>query len=529
MYYPDFETFRRIAGKGNLIPVYREILADTITPVLALMKLRSRKGLFLLESMEGGEKWGRYSFLGIDPRSTFRVRGNCVQIEDDRGIETLEHHGDPLRCLKEILTRYKPVRVEGLPRFFGGAVGYLSYDMVRYFEGIPDSGAKDIEGDDATFFITDTLLIFDNVRHTVKVLACAFLEEEKEFDTAYCDVKAKIEALIFELLRPETGGNDDSIDRIDKQKLPAFSPSMAPKGLKPSAETSEENGHHEGVGLQATRGECARSIRFKSIVERAKEYILSGDIIQVVLSQRFQYDGKMDPVNLYRSLRHVNPSPYLFYLQFEDQIMIGSSPEVMVRLEDEQVELKPIAGTRPRGKNEQEDRRLADELLNDPKERAEHVMLVDLGRNDLGRIGRTGSVQVTQLMAVERYSHVMHMVSNIKAYLDEGKDGFDVVRATFPAGTLSGAPKVRAMEIIEELEPSRRGPYGGAVGYFSYSGNMDLCITIRTILLRDERIIIQAGAGIVADSDPDREYEEVNHKAAALIKAVELAASGLEI
>ncbi|RJR41752.1 MAG: anthranilate synthase component I [Desulfobacteraceae bacterium] len=516
MYCPDLETFRRIADKGNLIPVYREILADTITPVLALMRLRAKKGLFLLESMEGGEKWGRYSFLGIDPHSTFRVRGNQVLIEDDRGIKKLEHRGDPLRFLKEMLIRYKPVIVEGLPRFFGGAVGYLSYDMVRYFERIPDSGAKDIEADDAAFFITDTLLIFDNVKHTIKVLACAFLEENEGVEPAYREVKTRIDSLIGDLLQPGDDGDGASEAGIDKEKLPA--------------ETIEENGRSpQGVGLQAKRGEDARRIRFKSMVERAKEYILSGDIIQVVLSQRFEHEKNMNPVQLYRALRHINPSPYLFYLQFDDQTMIGSSPEVMVRLEDQQVELKPIAGTRPRGRSEQEDRRLADELLNDPKERAEHVMLVDLGRNDLGRIGRTGSVQVTQLMAVERYSHVMHLVSNIKAYLDEGKDAFDVVRATFPAGTLSGAPKIRAMEIIEELEPSRRGPYGGAVGYFSYSGNMDLCITIRTILMRNGRVIMQAGAGIVADSDPDREYEEVKHKAAALMKAIDLAASGLGI
>jgi anthranilate synthase component 1 len=498
MHRPDFETFRRLSGQGNLIPVYREILADTITPVLALMKLRSRPGLFLLESMEGGEKWGRYSFLGIDPHCTYRVRGDKALIQCARGDRAFKHKGDPLRFLKEMLVRYKPVSVEGLPRFYGGAVGYMSYDMVRYFERIPTAVGKDVEVDDAAFFITDTLLIFDNVKHTVKVLACGFLEENEDVWTVYNEAKGRVDGLISDLLQPESGGDGELPDPGVKGETPFFRPAMEPDG-------------------------------FKSLVKKAKEYILSGDIIQVVLSQRFQHEGSMDPVLLYRALRHINPSPYLFYLRFDDQILIGSSPEVMVRFEDEQVELKPIAGTRPRGKTEQEDRRLADELLEDPKERAEHVMLVDLGRNDLGRIGRTGSVQVTRLMAVERYSHVMHMVSDIKAYLQEGKDGFDVVRATFPAGTLSGAPKVRAMEIIEELEPSRRGPYGGAVGYFSYSGNIDLCITIRTILIRNNSIIIQAGAGIVADSDPDREYEEVKHKAEAMMRAVELAASGLEI
>jgi anthranilate synthase component 1 len=333
------------------------------------------------------------------------------------------------------------------------------------------------------------------VRHTIKVVSCALVEGVEDLRRVYEEALGRIESLISDLLQPESAREEEP---PAPDRKPLFSPEV------PSAV-------------------------FKSMVKKAREYILAGDVIQVVLSQRFRHEGVIEPVDLYRALRYINPSPYLFYLQFDDLTMIGSSPEGMVRIEDDVVELKPIAGTRPRGKTEQEDRRLADELLQDPKERAEHVMLVDLGRNDLGRIAATGSVQVTQLMAVERYSHVMHLVSNIKACLDDGKDSFDVVRATFPAGTLSGAPKIRAMEIIEELEPSRRGPYGGAVGYFSYSGNMDLCITIRTILIRGHRVHVQAGAGIVADSDPEREYEEVMHKARGVMKAVEMAAGGLRV
>lgn len=497
MYYPDFETFERLTARGNLIPVYKEILADTLTPVSALKRLRARPNVFLLESVEGGEKWGRYSFLGADAHCTFRVRGGDVLITEDSGCRTLCHQGDPMRFLKEILGRYRPVSVEGLPRFYGGAVGYLGYDMVRCFERLPIIASQETDTDDAMFSLTDTLLIFDNVKHTVKVVACARVEKGGNIRTVYEEATERIDLLVSALIRPE-------------EEAPANSTAPGPRrDIRFTSETPPE--------------------RFQEMVNRAKEYILSGDAIQVVLSRCFQCEDGIDPVALYRALRYINPSPYLFYLQFEDLKMIGSSPEVMVRLEDGLVELKPIAGTRPRGRTEQEDRRLAGELLEDPKERAEHVMLVDLGRNDLGRIARPGSVQIPQLMSVERYSHVMHLVSDIRAQLETGKDCFDVVRATFPAGTLSGAPKVRAMEIIEELEPSRRGPYGGAVGYFSYSGNMDLCITIRTILIRNGCLMVQAGAGIVADSDPEREDEEVMNKAKALMRAVELAASGLQI
>jgi anthranilate synthase component 1 len=493
MIHPDFETFRRLSGEGNLIPLFREILADTETPVTALMKLSAGPHVFLLESVEGGEKWARYSFLGSDPRLIFRVRGDEVIIEE-QGIERrIPHRGDPLGILKEIIERCRPVALPGLPRFFGGAVGFLGYDMVRYFERLPAGRGTSPVTDEAVFLITDTIIIFDNVRHTIKVVACAMTEGE-DLRKCYDGAVGRIDAMIALLRAPHP-------------ERPAIPKAHSPLPFK--SEMAPET--------------------YREMVRKAREYIASGDIIQVVLSQRLERECSADPIDLYRALRHVNPSPYLFFLRTGGVCLIGSSPEVMVRAEEGMAELKPIAGTRRRGKTEQEDRRLADELLQDPKERAEHVMLVDLGRNDLGRIARIGSVQVSQLMAVERYSHVMHLVSDVQAQLAEGKDAFDVIKATFPAGTLSGAPKVRAMEIIAELEPSRRGVYGGAVGYFSYGGNMDFGITIRTLLLADGKLYLQTGAGIVADSDPEAEYRETLGKAEGMIQAVRLAEDGFEL
>jgi anthranilate synthase component 1 len=497
MYRPSFEEFQKLAQKGNLVPVYREILADEETPVSALMKIGRQPYAFLLESVEGGEKWGRYTFLGADPRAVFRVKPGGVEVHENGTVPRMEPGEDPLACLKALMSRYRPVSPGGLPRFFGGAVGYLSYDMVRYFEKkLAKAPSPSPEVDDAVFLLTDSLLVFDNVRHTIKVVVCAYLPEgQKDLEAVYREAVGKVEGIIAGLRRPAV----------------------------PSGPLSGTGAETPDFGTNMTEE------AFKKIVRRAKEYIEQGDIIQVVLSQRFAAETSLDPVDLYRALRFVNPSPYLFFLKLGDLYLIGSSPEVMVRLEEGVAELRPIAGTRRRGKSEQEDRLLADELLNDPKERAEHVMLVDLGRNDLGRIARVGSVQVNQFMTVERYSHVMHLVSNVQAQLAEGKDCFDVLKATFPAGTLSGAPKVRAMEIIDELEPCRRGPYGGAMGYFSFSGNMDFGITIRTLVLEGGRLSLQVGAGIVADSDPDREHEETLNKAAGLMEAVRLAASGFEI
>jgi anthranilate synthase component 1 len=497
MYKPSFEEFKELSKRGNLVPVYREILADEETPVTALLKIRKRPYAFLLESVEGGEKWGRYTFLGADPLAVVRVKPEEVQVRSNGHLMQLPHGGDPLAVLKELLGRYRPVTVSGLPRFSGGAVGFLSYDMVRYFEkrlAKSPRGERDI--DDAVFMVTDTLIIFDNVRHTIKVVASARCDEGPGcLEGAYAEATAKIDGMIAQLQEP----------------------------IKPLLLRSGD--FRRGVEFESNMTPEA----FQEMVRRAKEYIGAGDIIQAVLSQRFSANNPLDPVDLYRALRFVNPSPYLFFLKMEDVHLIGSSPEVMVRVEDGFAELRPIAGTRRRGETEQEDRALADELLEDPKERAEHVMLVDLGRNDLGRIAAIGTVQVSQYMIVERYSHVMHLVSNVRAQLAGGKDCFDVMRACFPAGTLSGAPKVRAMEIIGELEPARRGPYGGAVGYLSFTGNMDFCITIRTMILRGETLSIQAGAGIVADSDPATEYEETLNKAAGMVKAVRLAARGFEL
>ncbi|OPY09076.1 MAG: Anthranilate synthase component 1 [Syntrophaceae bacterium PtaB.Bin095] len=494
MYEPDFETFTGMSEAGNLIPVYREILADTETPVSALMKMSARSHVFLLESVEGGEKWGRYTFLGADPQLIFTVRGDEVVIEKDGEARAIPHRGNPLAHLKNLLDGYRPVPLPGLPRFFGGAVGFLGYDMVRHFEKLPCRHPADAGLPDAVFLVTGTLVIFDNVRHTIKIVACVTVNDGDDLRALYESAAGRIESTVDLLRAPER-----------------------PAGNRP--------GTAAGIELRPNMTRDG----FKSLVDRAREYIAAGDIIQVVLSQRFTGQCGLDPVDLYRALRYTNPSPYLFFLKTGGMALIGSSPEVMVRLEEGVVELKPIAGTRRRGATEQEDRRLADELLADPKERAEHVMLVDLGRNDLGRIARIGSVQVNQLMAVERYSHVMHLVSHIQAQLAPGNDAFDVLRATFPAGTLTGAPKVRAMEIIEELEPARRGPYGGAVGYFSFSGNMDFCITIRTVLIHDGKASLQVGAGIVADSSPEAEHRECLGKAAAMMQAVRLVEAGFNL
>ena len=494
MYYPTFEQFEKLAERGNLIPVYREILADMETPVTALKKVGDGRHVFLFESVEGGEKWGRYTFLGTDPHTILRVQGDDVVIQEGASLSRHRHEGDPLRYLREIMNRFEPVPIDGLPRFYGGAVGFFAYDMVRYFERLPAHTTDEFHTDDAVFLLTDTMIIFDNIRHTIKVVACAVTDGNSDLRRIYDEKVMKIDALVDLMHAPLKG-----------------------------------NGGHDGPKRAKPLRSNMTPHAFRAMVTRARGYIHAGDAIQVVLSQRFECENGSDPIDLYRALRYINPSPYLFYLKLDDFILIGSSPEVMVRLEGKQVELRPIAGTRPRGKTEQADRDLAAELLNDPKERAEHVMLVDLGRNDLGRIARIGTVQVNQLMVVERYSHVMHLVSNIQAQVSEGRDCFDVLKATFPAGTLSGAPKVRAMEIIDELETVRRGPYGGAVGYFSYTGNMDFCITIRTMVVRNGRIFIQVGAGIVADSDPDREYEETLNKARGMMQAIELASTQFTI
>lgn len=492
MVTPDFATFCQLAAHGNLVPVYREIMADMDTPVTAFRKIDDGRYSFLLESIEGGEKWARYSFLGAGPSLVVRSRGNQVEVERNGVVEQQEAI-DPTTVVREVLSRYKPVEVAGLPRFVGGAVGYLGYDMVRHFEQLPSQRPDSIGAWDSLFMITDSLLIFDNVKQKIQVVATAHLDGTQSLEEAYLQAVVRVDGLVAQLRRPLAVGS----------------------GTRPASGS---------VGFSSNMTQAG----FEAAVERCKEYVRAGDIIQVVLSQRFSGDLTVDPFDIYRVLRTTNPSPYMFFLRCGETTVVGASPEVMVRKVGRKVELRPIAGTRPRGATPEEDVRLGKELLADPKERAEHVMLVDLGRNDLGRVCTSGSVEVSELMVIERYSHVMHIVSNVRGELLEGRDAFDLVRATFPAGTLSGAPKIRAMQIIDELEPLRRGVYGGAVGYISYSGNMDLAIAIRTLVIRDNKVHLQAGAGIVADSDPTAEWQETVNKAMAVRRAIEIAEQGLE-
>ncbi len=494
MHTPDKATFLKRAESGNLIPVWRELLADQETPVSAYERLRralEARGqgdyTFLLESVEGGEHIARYSFLGGCPLAVFRDHGDRVEVEHRDGrAETLE--GVPgLEAIKSHMSRYRPVADPALPPFYGGAVGYIGYDAIRQFE--PRVGLSDGEGlgwPEMMFLLVDTLVVFDRVRHTMKVVANAFIEGDPE--AAYNEAVARIDGLCRDL---ETS---------------------VPRYLLDAAEEPAEIEWVSNVERTA----------FEASVEKAKEYIRAGDIIQVVLSQRFQAECEVDALDVHRALRSVNPSPYMFCLEFGARKMIGSSPEIHVRCENGEVEIRPIAGTRPRAADAEEDRRLETELLADPKERAEHIMLVDLGRNDIGRVCTFGSVQVPELMVIERYSHVMHIVSSVLGRLDPAHDAYDLMAATFPAGTVSGAPKIRAMEIIGELETMKRGPYSGAVAYVGFSGNLDSCITIRTVLLEGRCAYVQAGAGIVADSDPAREYEETRNKARGMLKALAL-------
>lgn len=486
MIYPDIKEFKALSKKGNLIPVYKEILGDMDTPVSAYIKLRESPS-FLLESVIGGEKWARYSFLGINPSMLIKGSGKKVELINMKtsSFET----ANPLNVLKETMTEFKPVEMEGLPRFFGGLIGYLSYDMVRFIEELPDMQRDKLDMPDMFFMLTDTMLIFDSLKQTIKIVSNANLNG-KDPEEAYNKSCKMINDIAEKLKRP----------------VSLRAPSSA-----------SEKGFSSSFGSKES---------FLNAVLKAKDYIMAGDIIQVVLSQRFQKPCYTDPFSIYRALRVINPSPYMYYLDTGDMQVVGSSPEILVRLEGKKITLRPIAGTRKRGSDEKEDISLEKELRNDSKEKAEHIMLVDLGRNDVGRVAKTGSVRVTELMEVERYSHVMHMVSNVEGELKDGLDQFDVLKACFPAGTVTGAPKIRAMEIIEELEQEKRGPYAGALGYFSYSGNMDTCITIRTLLIKDSMVYVQAGAGIVADSEPEMEYKETLNKAMAMMKAVEMAEEG---
>ncbi len=483
--FPPRGDFRSLLASSSVVPVGARILADTETPVSLLARFApSSPHLFLLESAEGGERWGRYSFMGVSARATVAVYRHDVVIRQGIDEKRIPHHDAPLAVLRDLMKPYSLAHLPGLPPFCGGLVGYFSYETIHFFEPrVPNPLPP--ERPLAEFVIPDTLLIFDNIHHTLTALALAF-REDGDPDALFDAATARVHDLLSTLAQPP----------------PAPSPLGKTPIRKPAPIHPPEH--------------------FKGMVDQVKRHIFEGDIIQCVISQSFVGPAPDDLVSLYRAQRHVNPSPYLFFLKAQHCTLIGSSPETMIRLDHRTATLRPIAGTRPRGATEQEDRKLADSLLQDEKERAEHLMLVDLGRNELGRVALPGTVQVTDLMFVERYSHVMHLVSNIVADLEPGHDAFDLLASSFPAGTLSGAPKIRAMEIIAELEPEPRGPYGGAVGYVSFDGNMDFCICIRTAVAEHGRLTLRAGAGIVADSDPDAELHETLNKAAAMSRAIEL-------
>ena len=490
MINPTRAQFQQLSREHNLIPLFTEIPGDLDTPLSAFLKIDDSRNSFLLESVEGGERWARYSLLGSDPRIVIRWNGDTAEVLEGSQSRTVTSVSDPTRLLKEIMGRYRPATIPGLPKFFGGAVGFLSYDVVRKFERLPNLKKPGPGFHEAIFLLTRDMVIFDNVSHKIMLITTVSPDEYASVTHAYDEGCARLTSLEERM-------------RLTTPHPPPMETPSQPIEFVSNMEPSQ----------------------FEDIVLKAKEYIKAGDIIQVVLSQRFRGGGVSDPLNVYRGLRMINPSPYMFFIRAGDEVLAGSSPEVMVRLRNGEAVVRPIAGTRPRGATPVEDEELAKDLLADEKESAEHVMLVDLARNDLGRIAEPGTVRVDAFKTVERYSHVMHMVSNVRAKPAQGYDAFDILRATFPAGTLTGAPKIRAMEIIEELEPEHRGPYGGCVGYFSYTGSMDMGITIRTVTMKGNETFFQAGAGIVADSIPVREYEETMKKAEAMRKALALAGS----
>lgn len=490
--YPTREEFLQKADHGNLIPVYRDVLADMDTPVSAFKKLGDAEYAFLLESVEGGENMARYSFLGSNPLLTFRSKRQEVEITHANGRKESFRSELPLDCLRQIMQQYRPVIDSALPPFCGGAVGYVSYDEIRNLEPVGNGKADDLNIPDVCFIITDSIVIFDHLRHQMKILVNAHVNETMDPGEAYDEAVRKISLIHQRLMKPYLPGEQTVNTSLVEVK----------------SNFSQDS--------------------FEAAVDRCKEYIAAGDVFQVVISQRFEVPISCDPFDIYRALRTVNPSPYMFYLKFGSMRLAGSSPEILVRVSDGEVQVRPIAGTRKRGETREQDLQLEKELLADPKECAEHIMLVDLGRNDCGRVCKYGSVHVDDLMTVERYSHVMHIVSNVRGKLAEGVDSFEVFKAAFPAGTVSGAPKIRAMQIIEEIEPVNRGTYAGAVGYFSFNGNLDSCITIRTALVQNDTAYVQAGAGIVADSNPAEEYKETVNKASAIIRAIEIAEYGMD-
>ena len=494
---PSFDDFARRAGQAACIPVYRQLTGDGLTPVSAFRKIERSAPSFLFESVVGGEKVGRYSFLGTEPFRQFEARGNRVR-EFARGAADAAawiDSADPFTDLERLLAPYQAVHLPGLPRFVGGAVGYAAYDSVRYSEHLPDAPPDDRTLPDLAFALYDRMILFDHIRKTVLVVAHAHVKAGDDLRAAYDLAAGRVDDLVARLAAPSP---ELPLDDIDTD---------GPVGLKAESNFTRE--------------------AYEAVVRHCQEYIKAGDIFQVVPSQRFRVETTASAFDIYRVLRVVNPSPFLFYLNMGDFHLIGSSPEILVRVEDGTVTVRPLAGTRKRGRDEAEDRRLAEELVADPKERAEHIMLVDLGRNDVGRVAEHSSVQLTDLMKVERYSHVMHITSNVTGKLAAGKTAFDALRAGLPAGTVSGAPKVRAMQVIDEVEPQRRGPYAGAVGYIDFTGNMDTCIALRTLVLVGQTAYVQAGGGVVYDSVPADEYDETVNKASGLLKAIEIAQTQL--
>jgi anthranilate synthase component 1 len=497
MYTPSREHVVGYRGAGNMLPVYRSILADLETPVSAFLKIARGAGSFLLESVEGGERLARYSFLGTSPYLAAELNAGTTRLTEN-GAVSLDRFKNPLHVVRDELAKFRPVAVPGLPRFVGGAVGYLAYECARYFERLPAPEDPGLGLPEAVFFFVDTLLVFDHLQHRILVVSNARLDDPAGPGAAYDRAVDRIDELVERLRRPQPDPNT-----VTPPRQRAGQPGGYPFG----------NGVFGNVPLG----------RYGEMVVEAKKYISAGDIIQVVPSQRFSRGTEAHPFAIYRALRATNPSPYMYYLDLGQSQIVGASPELLVRVEDGLVTTHPIAGTRRRGKTPEEDLALERELSEDEKEAAEHIMLVDLGRNDIGRVSQPGTVKVPQLARVERYSHVMHLVSHVTGRLRPGLSAYDAFQACFPAGTVSGAPKIRAMEIIAELERDRRGTYAGAVGYFSYSGNLDTCIAIRTCVCHDGVVSVQAGGGIVADSEPEFEHEETVNKSRAIMNAIDLA------
>ena len=503
-HFPSFEQFAELARSHTVVPVYRRLTGDTLTPVSAFKKIETGEWSFLFESVVGGERIGRYSFLGAEPFRKFEARGTRTRLQEGNGPWVEGVAADPLKVLEEMIAEFRAPHLPGLPRFCGGAVGYAGYDTVRYVERLPNAPPDDRKIPDLSFGFFDRMVIFDHVAKTVSAVANARLPGEpgasapgvlrSQYDAA-CQ---RVDELVSRLQQPES--------------------SLALTDINPQANP------------RPPLDRCTSNFtqpQYEAAVKKVAEYINAGDAFQIVLSQRFQTETTAHPFDIYRALRVVNPSPFMFYLRAGEVTLVGASPEIMCRVENGEITNRPLAGTRPRGATPEEDKRLAEELLADPKERAEHIMLVDLARNDVGRVAKLGSIKIGDLLTVERYSHVMHLSSTVTGTLMPGKTAFDALRASLPAGTLSGAPKVRAMEIIDELEPHRRGPYGGAVGYVDFSGNMDTCIALRTMVILGNTAYVQAGAGIVADSVPASEYQETVNKAMSLLRALEVAETQL--